>query len=125
MRATSICSSMSTERGPDPAKGRARVEKRLKHGRPSDPRREGSLVTIIVNDYNYGQFVEQAIASALAQDYSRTEVLVVDDGSTDNSRQVISKFGGAIERIFKPNQGQASTFNAGFQASRVLATVGK
>ena len=47
------------------------------------------LVSVIINNYNYAQFVGQAIDSALNQNYSNLEVLVVDDGSTDNSRDVI------------------------------------
>src|SRR5687767_14870783 len=76
------------------------------------------LVSIIVNNYNYGQFIEQAIDSALHQTYSPKEVLVVDDGSTDDSRRVIGCFGDKITSILKDNEGQASTFNAGFARSR-------
>jgi len=76
------------------------------------------LVSIIINNCNYGRFVDQAIESALEQTYSPTEVLVVDDGSTDDSRQVIARFDGSVTAIFKPNGGQASSFNAGFAKCR-------
>jgi hypothetical protein len=72
------------------------------------------LVSILINNYNYGQFVAEAIHSALNQSYPQCEILVVDDGSTDNSREVISSFGTAIRTIFQANGGQASAFNAGF-----------
>jgi hypothetical protein len=76
------------------------------------------LVSIIVNNYNYGRFVGEAIESALAQTYDPVEVIVVDDGSSDDSRDRISPFGDRIRTLFKANGGQASSFNAGFAASR-------
>ena len=76
------------------------------------------LVSIIVNNYNYGRFVGEAIESALAQSYRNTEVIVVDDGSTDNSREVIAGYGSRIIPVLKANGGQGSAFNAGFAASR-------
>ena len=76
------------------------------------------LVSIIVNNYNYGRFLGEAIDSALGQTYPRLEVIVVDDGSTDNSRDVISSYAGQLTALLKCNGGQASAFNAGFAASR-------
>lgn len=73
--------------------------------------------TIIVNNYNYRRFVDEAIGSALGQTYVDTEVVVVDDGSTDDSRDAIATYGDRIVPIFKSNGGQASAFNAGFAAS--------
>src|SRR5208282_6401633 len=55
---------------------------------------------------------------ALTQSYAPVEVIVVDDGSTDTSRDVISSYGDRVSAIFKPNGGHASAFNAGFRASR-------
>lgn len=75
------------------------------------------LVSVIVNNYNYARYVGAAIESALAQTYPRTEVVVVDDGSTDASRAVIAGFGDRVVPVFKPNGGQGSAFNAGFAAS--------
>ena len=49
------------------------------------------LVTILITNYNYGRFLCEAIDSALNQSYPHTEVIVVDDGSTDDSREIIAK----------------------------------
>src|SRR5258708_23497185 len=76
------------------------------------------LVSILINNYNYGRFLTNAIDSALAQTYQRIEVVIVDDGSTDNSREIISSYGDRIIPVLKENGGQASAFNAGVEASR-------
>ena len=76
------------------------------------------LASIIIDNGNYGAFLGQAIESALAQTYQDIEVIVVDDGSTDNSREVIASYGDRIVSVLKENGGQASAFNAGFSASR-------
>lgn len=73
--------------------------------------------SVIINNYNYARFLREAIESALRQTYPDTEVIVVDDGSTDNSRDVIRSFGDRIVPVFKENGGQGSAFNAGFAAS--------
>src|SRR5205085_4156172 len=65
---------------------------------------------------NYGRFLRQAIDSALSQRYRQCEVIVVDDGSTDDSRRIIESYGDGIVSIMKENGGQASAFNAGFAA---------
>lgn len=75
------------------------------------------LVSIIINNYNYGRFLRAAITSALAQSYKRTEVIVVDDGSTDESQAVIAGFGERVVAVLKENGGQGSAFNAGLAAS--------
>jgi glycosyltransferase involved in cell wall biosynthesis len=79
---------------------------------------EERLVSIIINNYNYGTYLKDAIESCLNQTYTNTEVIVVDDGSTDNSRQIISSYGDLIIPVLKQNGGQGSTFNSGFNISR-------
>ncbi len=76
------------------------------------------LVSILINNYNYAPFLTQAINSALQQPYKNTEVIVVDDGSTDNSWQVIKSYGDRIVPIAQKNGGQASAFNTGFEKSQ-------
>ncbi|MGL4500791.1 MAG: glycosyltransferase family 2 protein [Planktothrix sp.] len=76
------------------------------------------LVSILINNYNYGRFLPEAIDSALNQTYSNIEVIVVDDGSTDNSRSIIERYQQKIIPILKENGGQATAFNLGFAASR-------
>lgn len=75
------------------------------------------LVSIIVNNYNYEKFLKEAIDSACSQSYDNVEVIVVDDGSKDGSKDIICSYGDRITAVFKANGGQASAFNDGFSAS--------
>ena len=75
------------------------------------------LISIIINNYNYGRFLPAAIESALHQSYPAVEVIVVDDGSTDHSRAIIAGYGARVVPVLKANGGQASAFNAGFAQS--------
>jgi glycosyltransferase involved in cell wall biosynthesis len=78
----------------------------------------GPLVSVIINNYNYARFLPQSIESALEQTYSPVQVIVVDDGSTDLSHDVIARYGERINPVYKENGGQGSAFNAGVAASR-------
>jgi glycosyltransferase involved in cell wall biosynthesis len=73
-------------------------------------------VTAVITCYNYGRFVREAIESVLAQGLSpaELEVVVVDDGSTDDTPERVRQFDGRITSVRKPNGGQASALNAGF-----------
>jgi glycosyltransferase involved in cell wall biosynthesis len=75
-------------------------------------------VSIIISNYNYDRFLAQAIESALGQTYAHTEVIVVDDGSTDQSREIIANYGDRIIPILQLNGKQAAAFNSGFAKSR-------
>ena len=79
-------------------------------------RRMSPRVSIVVNNYNYAPYLGAAIDSALAQTLPAHEVIVVDDGSTDGSREVIARYP-AVTPVFKKNGGQGSAFNAGFAAA--------
>jgi glycosyltransferase involved in cell wall biosynthesis len=74
-------------------------------------------IDVIVNNYDYGPFLRAAIDSALAQTHERVRVVVVDDGSTDDSRTIIESYGSRIVPVLKENAGQASAFNAGLSES--------
>jgi glycosyltransferase involved in cell wall biosynthesis len=76
------------------------------------------LVSVIISNYNYADFVGAAINSALDLDWPLIEVIVVDDGSTDKSREVIARFADRVTVIFQRNCGQTSACNAGFARSR-------
>jgi Glycosyl transferase family 2 len=71
-------------------------------------------VDVVINNHNYGRFLGAAIDSALRQTHDRVAVTVVDDGSTDHSRDVIARYGSRIRPVLKSNGGQASALNAGF-----------
>jgi glycosyltransferase involved in cell wall biosynthesis len=75
------------------------------------------LVSIIINNFNYGRFLPAAINSALWQSHPLTEVIVVDDGSTDNSREIIAGYEDRVIPVLTDNGGQAAAFNAGFAKS--------
>jgi glycosyltransferase involved in cell wall biosynthesis len=74
-------------------------------------------VSIVITNHNYGHFLAQSIDSALAQSYPHVQVIVVDDGSIDDSQAVIEAFGDRIVSVLKENGGQGSAFNAGFAVS--------
>ncbi|MBO1325159.1 glycosyltransferase [Acetobacter sp. TBRC 12305] len=81
------------------------------------------LFSIIIANYNYGRYVGDAIDSALAQDWPHVEVIVVDDGSTDDSADVIARYGDRIRAVFTKNRGQREANNTGFEISRGDAVI--
>src|SRR5712692_6026653 len=83
-------------------------------------RMKAPFFTVLIDTYNYGEYIEEAVASALAQDFpaEEREILIVDDGSTDDTQERLGKFGEAIRYLRKPNGGQASAFNFGFENAR-------
>ena len=73
------------------------------------------MITVIIPNYNSATFLREAIDSALIQQGVELEVIVVDDGSTDESRQVIESYRDSIEVIFQKNQGACAARNAGLK----------
>jgi glycosyltransferase involved in cell wall biosynthesis len=71
------------------------------------------LVSIVVLCHNYGRFLAEAIESALAQDYPNLELIVVDDGSTDDSLDVARRYDDRVRVLTQENQGLARTCNRG------------
>lgn len=76
------------------------------------------IVSVIIPTYNRGHFVADALASVLTQTYRRFEVIVVDDGSTDDTRQRVAAFEGRVRYIYQPNAGLSAARNTAIRASR-------
>jgi glycosyltransferase involved in cell wall biosynthesis len=78
------------------------------------------LISALIDTYNHERFIEQAILSVLDQDISPSdmEILVVDDGSTDTTPEIVRKFAPRVRYLQKPNGGQASAFNVGIPETR-------
>ena len=83
---------------------------------PAAPGHHAPLVSIVVCNFNYARYLPRSVGSALAQSHPRVEVVVVDDGSTDGSADLLRGYGDRIRCVFKANGGQASAVNAGFAA---------
>ncbi len=75
-------------------------------------------VSIVIPCYNYAEFLPEAIDSALAQDYAKVEVIVVDDGSTDNTHEVVASYGYQIRYVYRDNGGLSAARNTGIKALR-------
>jgi glycosyltransferase involved in cell wall biosynthesis len=78
---------------------------------------ERPLISVVIINHNYGRFLEQTIGSALSQQNVKVEVIVVDNGSTDNSHKVIEAYGNEIRPLFQGDVGQARGRNAGIAES--------
>lgn len=76
------------------------------------------LVSIVIPTYNRAGMVSEAIDSALGQSYNKTEVIVVDDGSTDGTEGVLKRYGDRIRVIRQKNAGCSAARNKGIEASR-------
>ncbi len=77
-------------------------------------------VSVLIRNLNYGHFLNRAIASALDQDYpaARREIIVVDDGSTDESPRVLAQYAGRIRLIAGPRRGAIAALNAAVHESQ-------
>ncbi|HEY2819875.1 MAG TPA: glycosyltransferase family A protein [Candidatus Acidoferrum sp.] len=73
------------------------------------------FISVLIDTYNHERFIEEAVASVLEQDVAgaEREVIVVDDGSTDRTPEIVAKFAPQVRLIRKENGGQASAFNTG------------
>jgi len=77
----------------------------------------GPRVSVVLPTYNRGWILEQAVESVLSQDYANLELIVVDDGSTDDTPQLLSAFGDRLRIIRQENQGVSAARNAGIRAA--------
>ena len=74
------------------------------------------LVSIIIPTYNDAKYILQAVNSALAQTYKNIEIIVVDDGSTDNTKELLKNL--KINYIFQENKGLSGARNTGMKLAR-------
>jgi glycosyltransferase involved in cell wall biosynthesis len=74
-------------------------------------------VSLVIATYNHARFLGAAIDSAVAQTLEGVEVVVVDDGSTDDTEAVLARYGGRLRVIRQPNRGLAAARNAGLAAA--------
>ncbi|ANL31301.1 glycosyltransferase family 2 protein (plasmid) [Rhizobium phaseoli] len=78
---------------------------------------ERPALSVLINNYNYARFVGRAIDSVLSQDARNVEIIVVDDGSTDQSRSVLQAYDSRVKVIFQENAGQAAAINTAVGSS--------
>ena len=80
------------------------------------------MISVLVNNHNYGRFIGEAIESVLSQDYADYELIIVDGISDDDSRVIIhkytEKYTDIITTIYRNGSGQAAAINAGFAVCR-------
>jgi glycosyltransferase involved in cell wall biosynthesis len=84
----------------------------------TEPKTVLPLVSIVVPSYNHGRYLKEAIDSILTQSYERVELIVIDDGSTDNSREILAAYGKRFHWEVQENQGQVATLNRGWLMSK-------
>ena len=75
------------------------------------------VVSVVITCYNQAQFLREAIESILSQSYSNNEIIVVDDGSTDNTSQIAASYS-TLRYLYQQNQGLSAARNTGLQESR-------
>src|SRR5690348_15579178 len=76
------------------------------------------LVSVIIPAYNYARYIPGAVNSVLAQTYQNHEIVVVDDGSTDGTRQALGDSLDKISYIYQHNRGVSAARNVGIERSR-------
>lgn len=76
------------------------------------------LVSVVIPTFNRAYILAQSIDSVLAQTYSPIELIVVDDGSSDGTRELVARYGDRVRYIYQENAGLAAARNTGFTASR-------
>ncbi|MGZ8842134.1 MAG: glycosyltransferase [Pyrinomonadaceae bacterium] len=79
---------------------------------------DSPLVSVITPIYNYARFIEQTIQSVLNQTLRSFEIIVVDDGSTDNTREIVARFGSQVRYVWQHNSGQGAARNRGIKEAR-------
>lgn len=96
----------------DPGSSRHEPARPIDSNDPAAP-----LVSVVIPCYNHGRFLGEAIQSALDQAYPRVEIIVVNDGSTDETSRVVATFP-TVQRVVQDNRGLAAARNAGLARCR-------
>src|SRR5437016_10401011 len=76
------------------------------------------LISAVIPSYNYGHFITDAIESALGQTYPHVEIIVVDDGSTDDTREQLAPYSERVCYIHQENGGLSAARNTGIRAAK-------
>ena len=74
------------------------------------------LASVVIANHNYGEFLPETLETVLAQTYQPIEIVVVDDGSTDDSREVLARY--PLHAIHQENAGQAAALDVGVASAR-------
>ena len=82
---------------------------------PSTISKNSPRISIIIPTLNQGQFIKQSIESVLGQGYPDLEIIVIDGGSVDNTKDVLESFGNQISWISEPDSGQSEAINKGLR----------
>lgn len=80
--------------------------------------KENPIVSIVIPTYNYAAFLPTAIKSCLDQTYKPIEIIVVDDGSTDNTKDTVKEFSGKIIYLYQENKGVSAARNIGLELAK-------
>lgn len=77
-----------------------------------------ALVSVVIPNYNGALYLNEAVSSVMEQDYENIEIIVIDDGSTDNSVELLKKFGSKIQLIEIKNSGASTARNIGISVAK-------
>ena len=78
------------------------------------------LISVYITNFNYGKFIREAIESVLKQTYKNFELIIIDDGSSDNSKEIIKEYilNKKVRVIFQSNKGLNASNNVAIRASK-------
>lgn len=91
---------------------------RLSYILPLEHPAEAALVSVVIPTHNRARTIGSAIDSALSQTYQKLEVVVADDGSSDDTRAIVTSYGDRLTYVYQPNAGVSAARNLGLRAAR-------
>lgn len=74
-------------------------------------------ISVIIPTYNRAQLIREAVESVIGQDFSDWELLIIDDGSTDNTREIVGKYGKSVKYVHQENAGPSAARNRGMSCA--------